>query len=140
MSYTCIYTYIFVTICVLFLLFLKSEYNCFTLLCCFLLPNEVSQVYVDIYPLPLEPPSHPYSPPHQVITEHRAELPAPHRCFLPAICFTHGGEYKLMLLSQFVPRSPYPTCPCFHSQCLHLYSCLANSFICTIFLDSTYMD
>ena len=36
-----------------------------------------------------------------------------------------------MLLSQFVPLSPFPHCVC--SLCLHLYSCLANKFINTIF-------
>ena len=37
------------------------EYNYFTVLCQFLLCNEANQPYVDIYPLTLEPPSHPSS-------------------------------------------------------------------------------
>ena len=41
-----------------------------------------------------------------------------------------------VLLSEFVPPSPFltvSTSP--FSICLHLYSCLANRFISTIFLD-----
>ena len=49
------------------------EFNCFTLLCYCLLYNEVSQLYVCIYLLPLGPPLPPVLP-IQVITEHRAEL------------------------------------------------------------------
>ena len=45
-----------------------------------------------------------------------------------------------MLLSKFVPSSPpQPQCPQAHSLCLHLYSCHANRFISTIFLDSIHM-
>ena len=39
-------------------LLLKLGSNCFTILCQFLLYNKVNQLYVYIYPLPLEPPSH----------------------------------------------------------------------------------
>ena len=35
------------------------EYNCFTMLCSFLLYNIVNQLYIYIHPLPLKPPSHP---------------------------------------------------------------------------------
>ena len=49
------------------------EFNCFTLLCYCLLYNEVSQLYVYIYLLPLGPLFPPVLP-IQVITEHRAEL------------------------------------------------------------------
>ena len=44
--------------------------------------------------------------------------------------------------TQVNPNLPghLPTpCPHIHSLCQHLYSCLANGFICTIFLDFTYM-
>ena len=49
--------------------------------------------------------------------------------------------YKSMLLSQFTPSSPspVPTMSQVHSRHLHLYSCLANGFISTIFLDCIYM-
>ena len=48
------------------------EYNCFTRLRSSLLYNKANQLYVYIYPLPLESPFHtPHPiPPHQVITEH----------------------------------------------------------------------
>jgi len=43
---------------VFFLFFLKLEDNCFILLCWFLLYNSMNQLYISIYPLSLEPPSH----------------------------------------------------------------------------------
>ena len=48
-----------------------SEYNGSTKLCQFLLYNSVNQLYVDIYPLPLGPPSHPL-PTH--LGHHSTEL------------------------------------------------------------------
>ena len=61
-----------------FFFFLTSllEYNCFTMLCQFLLYNKVNQLYVYIHPhipallrlLPILP-----IPPLQVVTEHRAD-------------------------------------------------------------------
>ena len=36
------------------------EDNCFMMRCWFLLYNNMNQLYVYIYPLPLEPPSHPF--------------------------------------------------------------------------------
>ena len=44
-----------------------------------------------------------------------------------------------LLYSQFTPPSPSPTVSTACSLLLHLYSCPANRFIQTIFLDSTYM-
>ena len=43
---------------VLLLFFFKLEHNCFTMLCSFLLCNEVNQLHVYVYPLPLGSPSH----------------------------------------------------------------------------------
>ena len=81
----------------------------------------------------------PHIPPIQVITEHRAEIPVLYRRFPLAICFTHGSINMSILISQFNPL-PSPTlCPHICSLHLHLYSCPAYRFICTIFLDSTYM-
>ena len=52
------------------------EYNCFTMLCQFLLHSEVNQLYSYTHPLPLGPPCPPPAiPPNQAITEHQAELP-----------------------------------------------------------------
>ena len=42
------------------------EYNCFTMLCYFLLYNNMNQLYKYRCPLPLEPPSHTTGPPLQV--------------------------------------------------------------------------
>ena len=60
------------------------------MLCLFLLYNEVNQLYVYLYPLPLGPPS---LPPTYVITEHRAELLVLYSRFPLAIYFTQR-EYK----------------------------------------------
>ena len=53
--------------CLLLLLVFLFEYGCFTMLCWFLQYNTVSQLYVRIYPLPLEASSHPHPayPGHQ---------------------------------------------------------------------------
>ena len=64
----------------LILFFLTSllEYNCFTVVCQFLLYNKVNQIYIYIYPhisfLLHLPPTLPI-PPLQVVTKHRANLP-----------------------------------------------------------------
>ena len=52
-------------------------------------------MYINIYPVPLEPPSHPLLfTPLQVITEHWAELLL---SFPPAIYFTHGSVYRIFV-------------------------------------------
>ena len=88
------------------------EYNCFTMLCQFLLYSKVHQPYAYIYPhipaiLSL-PPTLPI-PPLQVVTKHRADLPVLCCCFPLAIYFTFGSIYMSVLLSHFVPASPSPT-------------------------------
>ena len=80
------------------------EYNCFEMLCCFLLDNNMNQLYVDLYPLCLEPPSHfPLIPHLEVITEHQAELPVLYSRFPLAIYFTHSSVY--MLEKEMAPHS-----------------------------------
>ena len=85
----------------LFFFFFTSllEYNCFTMLCEFLLYNKVNQLYVYIYPyissllhLPLTLPI----PPLQVVTKHQADLPVLCSCFPLAIYFTFGSVYMAM--------------------------------------------
>ena len=65
--------------------------------------------------------------------------------FLLVIYFIHISVYMSIPISQFIPPPPHPH-PIFPTWCpyicplrLCLYFCLANGFICTIFLDSTYM-
>jgi len=117
--------------------FLLLEYNCFPVLCWFLLYNQVNQLHVYIHPLPLEPPSYPLSPP---ITYHRAELPVVHSTFPLAVYFTHASECESTLLSKFIPPSSSSRIhmPILHI-CISLCSCPANRCICTIFLDLIYM-
>ena len=129
-------------LCTIFLASLLA-YNCFRMLCQFLLYNKVNQLYIYIYPhissLLCLPPTLPI-PRLQVDTKHRADLPVLCGCFPLAICFTFGSVYMSMLLSHFVPAYPYPSpCPQVHSLRLRLYSCPAPRFLRTIFLYSMYM-
>ena len=98
------------------------------------------QLYVYIYPSLLgllQASSHPTPLGH-----HRAPIGAP--CAVTAgshwLSLLHMLVYLFQACSQFIPLSPSSLCPCVHSLHLHLYSCPANMFICTIFLDSTYMS
>ena len=74
----------------IYLFFLTSllEYNCFTMLCQFLLYNKVNQLYAQL------PPTLPI-PPLQVVTKHRADLPVLCGCFPLASYFTFGSVYML---------------------------------------------
>ena len=113
------------------------EYNCFTIVCQFLLYNKVNQLYIYIYPyisfLLRLPPTLPI-PPLQGVTKHRADLPVPCGCFPLAICFTFDSVYMSMPLSHFVPAYPsHSLCPQVHSLHLHLYSCPATRFFMTFF-------
>ena len=82
----------------LFFFFLTSllEYNCFTMVCQFLLYKKVNQLYVYTYPhIPFLlhlPPTLPIRP-LQVVTEHQADLPVLNGCFPLAIYFTFGSVY-----------------------------------------------
>ena len=72
-----------------FSFFLKLEDNCFTMLCWFLLYNNVNQLYVYICPLPLNPPS-PQPPNPSKSSQSTAELPVTRQ--LPtSFSFTHGS-------------------------------------------------
>ena len=93
-----------------FIFFFTSllEYNCFTMVCQFLLYNKVNQLYLYIYPhipsLLCLPPTLPI-PPLQVVPKHRADLPVLCGCFPLASYFTFDSVYMSMPLSHFVPAS-----------------------------------
>ena len=113
------------------------EYNCFTMVCQFLLYNKMNQLYIYIHPhipsLLRLPPTLPI-PPLQVVTKHRADLPVLCGCFQLAIYFTFGSVYMSMTLSHFVPAYPSSSlCPQVRSLHLRLYSCPAPRFIRNIF-------
>ena len=121
----------------LFIFNILLEYNCFTMVCQFLLYNKVNQLYAYVYPhipsLLHLPPSLPI-PPLQMVTKHRADLPVLCGCFPLAIYFTFGSVYMSMPLSHLVPACPSPSpCPQVHSLSLRLYSCPAPRFFKTIF-------
>ena len=110
-------------------------YNCFTILCQFLLYNKVNQPYAYICPhipsLLSLPPIFPI-PPLQVIAKYRADLPVLCCCFPLANYFTFGSVYVDATLT--LPQLPPPTpCPQVHSLHLHLYFCPATRFISTFF-------
>ena len=78
------------------------EYNCFTMVCYFLLYNKVNQLYIytcsHISSLLCLPPSHPpYLPP---LGGHKApaDLPVLCGCFPLAIYFTFGSVYMMMAI------------------------------------------
>ena len=101
---------------ILLLLTSLFEYNCFTMVCQFLLYNKLNQLYIYICPhissLLHLPPSHPPSPTPQVVTKHQANLPVLFGCFPLATYFTFGSVYMSMPLSHFVPAYPsYSSCP-----------------------------
>ena len=95
-----------------FFLTLLLEYNCFTMVCQFLLYNKVNQIYIYMYPhisfFLCLPPTLPI-PPLQVDTKHRADLPVLCSCFPLAIYFTFGSIYMSMPLSHFVLAYPSPS-------------------------------
>ena len=73
------------------------EYNCFKMVCQFLLQNKVKQLYIYIYPHSpslLHLPSTLPIPPLQVDTKHRADLPVLCSCFPLAIYFTFSSVYS----------------------------------------------
>ena len=113
------------------------EYNCFTMLCQFLLYSKVNQLYAYVYPhIPsrLRLPSTLLIPPLQVVAKHGADLPVLCSCFPLASYFTFGSVYMSVLLSHFVPAYPSPSpCPQVHSLCLCLFSCPAPRFIRNFF-------
>ena len=122
---------------VLFCLTSLLEYNCFTMVCQFLVYNKVNQLYIYIYTqissLLRLPPTLPI-PPLQVVTKHQADLPVLCGCFPLAIYFTFGSVYMSMPLSHFIPVYPsHSPCPQVHSLCLHLYSCPNSRFFRSFF-------
>ena len=67
------------------------------------------------------------------------EFPVLYSRFLLVIYFIHISVYMSIPISQFIPPPTFPPwCPYVCSLHLCLYFCLANRFICTVFLDSTY--
>ena len=112
--------------------FFNLEYDCFPLLCWFLLYNSVSQLCGHICPLFSSlPPT-----PHPTPLGRRGALSwAPCATQPPSasVCVTHV-VYMSMLVSRSVPPPRVHNC-----LCLHLYSRPANRLINTIFLDPICM-
>ena len=110
-----------------------------TMLCWFLLYNKGNQPYVYRYPLHLEPPFRP-GPLHPSRSAQSTKL--------SSLRYTVGAHWLSVLhmavhicQSQSAKSSHSPPLPSPHVHSLHLYLyfCPSNRFICTIFLDSTYI-
>ena len=119
---------------------------------------------MDLCPLPLEPPSHlpPHPTPlgrprapglsslphnansHWLSTLHMVMYVSMllFQVICPSLSFPHcihiaaqGSVFRSMPLSQFIPHSPSGSVSHVHSLRLCFYSCPANRFISTLFLD-----
>ena len=92
------------------------EYNCFTMLCQFLLYNKVNLQYAYMHPhipsLLSLPPTLPITP-LQVGAKHQADCSVLCCSFPLTIYFTFGSVYMSMPLSHFATASPPfpPLCP-----------------------------
>ena len=65
----------------------------------------------------------------------KVEFPVLYIMFSLVIYFIHISVYMSITITQFIPPPSPPWCPYFCSVHLCLYFCLANRFICTIFLN-----
>ena len=104
------------------------------MVCQFLLYSKVNQLYVYIYPLFVGFPSH--------LGQHRAlnRVPCAIKQGLTSYLFYTQQCIHVNPNLPIHPTPPYPPwCPYVCSLHLCPYFCFANRFICTIFLDSTYM-
>ena len=99
-----------------------------------------SAICIYIYSLPLEAPS--LHPPHPSRSSQNAELSSQFctraSYYLPVLHTVICVYVKATLSAQLTHS--FPSCiPQVHSWHLHLYSCPANRFICTIFPDIWYL-
>ena len=79
------------------------KYSCFTMLCYFLLHDEVNQSYAYTYSFLLGYTSFSHLSRSSLSTEFRTETPVLFSSFLLAIYFIHHSVYMSTLISQFVP-------------------------------------
>ena len=115
--------------------FFPNWSSCFVILCWFLLYNEVKQLYIHMYPFPLGPHFHPPSYPSGSSQSTVLSLCTMQRVSTGCLCYVWQCTYVS-------PNSSHPPQPHPHISSLHLclYSCRTNRFICTTFLDSTYIN
>ena len=118
--------------------FIFLEYNCFSMLCWFLLYNKVNQLYVyiisSLLDLPPTPLSHPSRSSQSTELSPLCSPEASHQ-----LSVSHMVVYICQCYSLFIPPSPSPTVfTCLFSTSVSLFL-PGNRFICIIFLDSTHM-
>ena len=120
-----------------FLLFFKLIFNgrIIDLQCCVGFCHTmmwISHKYTYVSPLLNLPPRTYPIPSFCIVTEYQIELPVLYSNFaLPMVIYM----FQCYSLNSFYPLLPL-LCPEVCSLCLCLYSCPANTFISTIFLDS----
>ena len=103
------------------LIFLLA-FNCFRILCQFLLYNNMDQRKYTYIPSLLSFPPTPTS--HPCRSSQNTKLSSP--CYTAPshqLSTLHTVVYMALLLSEFMPPSPSPAVSTVCSPCLHLYSC-----------------
>ena len=121
-----------------FFLFLL-KFSCFTMLYYFLLYSQVNQIHTHTH---THTHTHIYACP---LCQHRALSSVPCAAQQVLLCFLFSYIivyiYLSISISQSIPALTHflPCCPYICPLPLCFYFCFANRFICTIFLDSTYM-
>lgn len=100
-----------------------------------LLYNNVNQLYVYSYIICLSdlPPTLLHSIPSRSSQSMKPSFLRSTAAFFNSCSCIHSSVSTLILISQFCLFSPSRFCAHICSLHLHLYSCLENSFICTIF-------
>ena len=98
--------------------------------------NKMNHIYIYICSSLLSlPPSLPLL---WVITEYQGEFPVQYSSFPTGYLFHAQPCIYVNATLLAHPTLSFTLCPQVSSPCLYLYSCPANRFICTIFLDSIY--
>ena len=126
----CFFTFLIIFFHHTFLkVYFELENNCFVMLCWFLMNKTGIKHKYTYIPFLLSLPS-----------PHWAEFPVLFSSF-PLSMHLHMAVYICHCYSPHSSHLPHPwpsppLCPRVHSLHLHLYSCLVNRFICTLFLDS----
>ena len=110
------------------------------MLCWFLPYNNLNQLWLYIYPLPVEPPSPP--PIHPSGSSQSGRLSS--LCYIATshwLSISHMVVHICQCCLLNCPTLSFPTVSIsVFSTSLHLHSFPENRFISTIFLDSTYND
>ena len=104
-------------------LFFQLGYSCFTMLCWFLLYNEVNQPYIHVYSLPLDSPPSVPSPCHP-LGHHRASSWAP--CAIqqiPTSALFYTQQCVYVSVNLLIRCTPFPAL-CVDTSILYICVCI----------------